>query len=210
VIASRRVTLELRAASFVCASISLVALLAHIAGVLEMRYFLFFFGIPSLLLLMAIAAYARLIDAAVLVNVLEVGLIAGIAATIAYDLARLILMETHIFDYDSYRAITIFGSWITQTPSTTWQSFVAGWTYHYWNGISFSIMYMVLFARRHWLWGVGYGLVMEMCMLGLFPTFLPISSPAGFVALSLTGHVVYGAVIGAAGQQYARSFSETI
>ncbi|GAC1399136.1 MAG: hypothetical protein NVSMB52_12680 [Chloroflexota bacterium] len=207
-IAARRLTLELRASTFICASISLVALLAHIAGVLEMRYFLFFFGIPSLLFLTSVAAYARLIDQTVFVNVLEVGLFAGIVATVAYDVARLALMETHIFDYDSYKAITIFGSWITKTPRTTSQSFLAGWTYHYWNGISFSIMYMVIFARWHWLWGVGYGLVMEMAMLGIFPLFLTINNPAGFVALSLTGHVVYGVVIGLAGQRYARSFSE--
>jgi hypothetical protein len=198
----------LRASAFICASISLVALLSHVFGILSMTYFLTFFGLPSILLLLMITAVGRWLDAGIFLNNLKVGLLGGIVATIGYDIVRLLIMETHLFDFDSFKSIVIFGMWITHTPISTPQSFIAGWTYHYWNGISFGIMYMMAFARRHWLAGVVYGMLMEAAMIGVFPMFLHIYSPVGFVTISMAGHAVYGAIIGRAGQLYARSWSE--
>jgi hypothetical protein len=205
---SREVSAGLRVSAFVCASISLVALLSHVFGVLSMTYFLTFFGLPSILLLLMLTAVGRWLDAGVFLTCLKVGLVGGIVATIGYDIVRLLLMQTLLFDFDSFKSILIFGMWITRTPTSTPQSFIAGWTYHYWNGISFGIMYMMAFARRHWLVGVVYGMLMEAAMIGVFPMFLHIYSPVGFVTVSMAGHAVYGAIIGRAGQRYARSWAE--
>jgi hypothetical protein len=199
----------LRLSAFICASISLVALVSHVIGVLSMTYFLTFFGLPSVLLLLMMTAVGRWMDAGVFLSCLKVGLAAGIVATIGYDIARLLIMQTHLFNFDSFKSILIFGMWITHTPTSSRQSFIVGWAYHYWNGTSFGIMYMMAFARRHWLVGVVYGMLMEAAMIGLFPMFLHIYSPAGFVTVSMAGHAVYGAVIGRAGQLYVRSWTET-
>src|SRR5215467_8028132 len=195
----------LRVAAFVCASISLFALLAHVFGILSMDWFLGFVGVPSLLLLFALAALARWLNQRVVLTALLVGLIGGFLATVAYDVVRLAMRSTGLFHYDGFKAIYLFGSWISRTPVTTKQSAVAGWTYHYWNGLSFGILYMLTFGRARWWIGVLYGLFMEACMLGLFPFFILISDKVSFVVLSLVGHMFYGAVLGLVGQRHALS-----
>lgn len=199
--------LGLRVATGICASISLLALLAHVFDVLPMPFFLTFFGVPSLVLLFALAALGRWLDARVFVNSLLVGLLGGIAATLAYDVTRLVFRTSGLFDYDGFRSIYIFGSWITSKETTSVQAAIAGWGYHFWNGISFGILYALIVGRRHWLYGVAYGAVMEACMLGLFPFFLLVSKRVDFIALSMLGHLVYGAVLGLSAQRYGRNWS---
>src|SRR5690348_6316046 len=128
-----QLSMGLRISAFICASISLVALLSHVFGTLSMTYFLTFFGLPSILLLLMMTVVGRWLDAGIFLNNLKVGLLAGIVATIGYDIVRLLIMETRLFDFDSFKSILIFGMWITHTPTSTPQSFFAGWMYHYWN-----------------------------------------------------------------------------
>ena len=150
----------LRLSAAACASISLAALVAHIFGILPMAFFLSFFGVPSLLLLFLMAGWARRINARTFLNRLGVGLAGGFLATIAYDGIRWIFGLTHLFQYNGFLAILIFGSWISGQPTTTVPAIVAGWIYHFWNGLSFGVMYTFAFTRKHWLVGVAYGIVM--------------------------------------------------
>src|SRR6266536_5262092 len=103
----------LRWAGAICAIASLGALVTHVLGLLPMVFFLTFFGVPSLLLLLALAAYARWINAIVFVNALLVGVTGGFVATLAYDGVRLLLRTSVLFNYDGFVAIYIFGGWIT-------------------------------------------------------------------------------------------------
>jgi hypothetical protein len=192
----------LRWSGFLCASLSLAALVAHVLGWMAMPYFLEFFAVPAFLLLFALAAYARRVRAELFLNGLMVGTLGGLAATFVYDGARTLIHQTHLFGYSGFVPILMFGSWITGRPIESAAAAVAGWTYHYWNGISFGIMYALMLGRRHWLFGVGYGILMECCMLGLFPLFLRVSNKVDFIAVSMIGHLFYGAVLGVSVQRF--------
>ena len=196
----------LRWGAAICALVGLAALIAHVALLLPMPYFLTFVGVPSVLLIFIMAAYAKWVAATVLVNCLVVGFLGGLTATLFYDGVRFLFRLSDVFDYDGFTAIYIFGSWITGTEPNTLVSAVAGWTYHFWNGISFGIFYSLTFGRRHWLFGVGYGIVMELCMLGLFPFFLRVTNKLDFIAVSLIGHMVYGFVLGLVAHKYGRNW----
>jgi len=206
VIAEDRIDGWLRWSAALCAITSLGALVTHLAGLLPMVFFLTFFGVPSLLLLLIMAAYARWIDAPVFLNALIVGVVGGFVATLAYDGVRLLLRTSGIFNYNGFVAIYIFGGWITGQETTTLAAAVAGWTYHFWNGLSFGVFYVLTFGRRHWLYGAGYGIVMELCMLGLFPFFVQVTDKIDFIMLSLIGHLAYGAVLGLVAQRWARGW----
>lgn len=186
-----------------CASASLVAWVAHVGGVLPMPFFLMFFGVPSVLLLFGLAALARWISVAVFTHSLRLGLVAGLVSTLAYDGVRLVIQAAPIFDYSAFRSIRIFGSWIADQPESAVAAQAAGWTYHFWNGVAFAIIFLLIFGRRPWYYGLAYGLVMELCMLGLFPFFLRVTDEVGFIVISLIGHAVYGAVLGLLAQRYA-------
>jgi hypothetical protein len=201
---SRRVT-ALRVIAFLSAAASLAALLAQVFLHMPMAFFLLFVGMPSVFLLYAIAAYAKRIDAGILVDGMAVGLRGGFFATIGYDIIRWFVQLVGPFiGYNGFVPILLFGSWITGQPTTSVAAAVAGWLYHYWNGLSFGIMYALIFGKRHWLYGVAYGVVVELCMLGVFPFFLKVSNKFDFVAISLIGHVFYGAILGVYVQRYAR------
>ena len=200
----------LRWSAAICASISLVALVAHIFAFLPMVYFLTFFGVRSVLLLFVMAAFARWIDDRVFLNCIAVGLIGGLIATLIYDAVRWILNRTVFTHYNSFTSIYIFGSWITGREISTPEAAVAGWTYHYWNGLSIALFYTLTFGRRHWLYAVGYALVMEAFMLGLFPFFVQVSDKFDFIALSMLGHLAYGAVLGLIAQKHARNWEDAI
>jgi len=200
----RREQTALRLTAIACAGVSGLSLVAHVLGVLPMPYFLEVFGIPSLLVLLALGAWARIIDAGLLTNGLWVGLWAGLVATVAYDGIRFLVERGHLFGYNGFVPIRMFGSWITGQPVSSLAAKLAGWAYHYWNGLTFAIIYSLGLGKRHWLFGIGYGIVLECCMLGLFPLFVPITRKTDFIAVSMIGHVVYGAVLGALAQKYLR------
>lgn len=188
--------------------ISLAALVSHIFGILPMVYFLTYFGVPSVLLLFWIAAWAKRIDAAVFLNCLAVGLAGGLVGTIMYDLVRLLIHESNLVSYNGFKAIYIFGSWISGHPVDSTQAAIAGWTYHFWNGLAFGVFYTLAFGRRHWIWCVGYALVIEALMLGLYPLFIRITDRVDFIVLSMIGHVCYGLGLGLVAQKYARNWSD--
>src|ERR1043166_341964 len=103
----------LRISLIACALVSLAALVAHVFHVLPMPFFLEIFGVPSLLVLYALAAYARKINARMLTDGFRVGLLAGLAATVIYDGVRFLIERGHLFGFNGFVPILMFGSWIT-------------------------------------------------------------------------------------------------
>lgn len=198
---SRRLS-QLRWSAAACTLAGLGALVAHVAGILEMPYFLSFIGVPSLLLLFMIAVFARRIHAGMFLTVLAVGLVGGLAGTVVYDGVRFLLSGLGLFNYDGFQAIYLFGSWMTSTEVTSTAAAVGGWLYHFWNGMSFGIFYALIVGKGIWIYGVVYGLFMELAMLGLFPFFVQITDKVDFIALSLIGHLFYGLVLGIVVQRY--------
>ena len=197
-----RTVRALRISLIACALVSLAALVAHVLHFLPMPFFLEVFGVPSLLVLYALAAYARRINALMLTEGLRIGLLAGLAATVVYDGVRYLIERGHLFGFNGFVPILMFGSWITGHPAGSLPSKIAGWSYHYWNGATFGIIYTLALGRRKWLWGIGYGILMECCMLGLFPMFLRVSNKFDFVAVSMIGHLFYGGSLGWLAQKY--------
>jgi len=206
---TQRAQRGLRWSAAICASISLVALVSHVIGALPMVYFLTFFGVPSVLLLFAAAAFAHRINAQVLLNALAVGVVGGLIATVVYDLVRWALNLTLFTQYQSFKAIYIFGSWITGKEVSSTQAALAGWIYHYWNGLAISLFYVLTFGRRRWYYAVGWALFMEGCMLGLYPLFVQVTDKLDFIVLSMTGHLAYGVVLGLIAQKHARNWEDT-
>src|SRR5258708_9386783 len=123
---ARRTDVALRACAFVCASFSLAALLAHVFRLMPMAYCISLFGVPSVLLIFAMAGLARVIRTAGFLRCLAIGLVGGLAGTVAYDGFRWCLPHSRLFDYDGFRAIYIFGSWITGNGLDTRDPAIAG------------------------------------------------------------------------------------
>lgn len=148
--------------------------------------------------------WKRLPDAVhpVLLERVRTGLVAGLPATAAYDVARLALVRAtglRIWPFDTF---PLFGQAILGSSAPHSATIIVGTMYHYLNGMCFSVGYSVLFRRRFFLWGVAWAMGLEALMLIVYPRWLPaLNRVLGeFTAVSLTGHVAFGLTIGLVAQ----------
>ena len=180
-----------------CTAAGIGAFLLDVAGIVAMPWTISFVSLPALVVVVAIGVWAQRVARQPFFSRLAVGVAAGFIATLAYDGVRWAIQETAPLDYDGFRSISIFGSLILSKPETALDARIAGWTYHFWNGVSFGVMYALVAGPARWYWGLAWGMALEMMMIGIYPVAFAIqrSDPA-FLAISMTGHAAYGAVLG--------------
>lgn len=129
-------------------------------------------------------------------EVVRVGAIAGLCATVAYDLSRLLMVRLFELDVWPFAAFGAFGDALLPGAERHGWARVVGAGYHLVNGVSFGIAYTGLFRRRGALAGIAYGLGLEAVMLALYPGWLHIQPLREFTQMSVVGHVAYGATLG--------------
>jgi hypothetical protein len=183
---------------------SVLALLLHMAGWIRMPFTLGFLSTPALVLLAVLAVYARRADESIFLNRLLVGLAAGFAALVAYDLIRLAVIATGWFTFNPFRPIEVFGLLIVDQYEDTFWSRFAGWTYHLWNGLSFGVIYTLAVGRGRLIYGVAWGLILEVGTLVSYPSFFRFLADSSFLTVSMIGHVTFGLVLGAVARRWVR------
>jgi len=127
---------------------------------------------------------------------IRLGLVSGAVATVCYDSARMLfvtLTDASVRPFDTWR---LFGLALVGPGAAHWAYWAAGTAYHVTNGLLFAVAYTIWFADRGPLWGIGYAMVLEAFMLGLFPGWAHVKAFGEFTQMSVLGHVVYGAVLG--------------
>jgi hypothetical protein len=129
---------------------------------------------------------------------LTVGAGWGVLATLAYDAIRPALMRIFRYGFDPYRAIGIFGQLMTGRPAGDPVATVAGWTYHFWNGISFGMVYALVHPGGGAVSGLAWAMVLQGLMMAVYPALLGarLADP-GFLTSGLVGHALWGVILGA-------------
>jgi hypothetical protein len=134
------------------------------------------------------------------------GAVWGLLATFAYDAIRPVVVSVFDFNYKPFKAIHIFGELITGRPPGDTLSDVAGWSYHFWNGISFGMMFALLRPRGGVIAGVIWGETLQMLLtvvyVDLLTDFHPLAT--GTLVTGIIGHGLWGVVLGA-GLKYRRT-----
>jgi hypothetical protein len=175
------------------------AILAHVFGPLPMMFTVPFIVMPSVFfVLLIIGVRSRLnwrFQAAA--RLLVVGAVAGFLGTICYDLSRPLVRLMFSFRFNPFGAMPIFGSLMTGLPVTSHIAIIVGWIYHFWNGISFGMMFALVRPRGGALPGFIWGLGLQALMFITYPRFLEVRlNDPGFVAMGLIGHSIWGIVLG--------------
>jgi hypothetical protein len=188
-------------------SFPFLALAGLSSGIALMLAILFDVSLPlTLALLIALAlavGWARWAASGPLVRLflrrqLLAGLVAGVVATAAYDLTRLLLYAAGGLVFFPLEALRIFGELLLGADASAFATWVAGGLYHEFNGITFAIAYALLAGGRPWMTGVAWALGLELAMVSLYPSWLDLDAVLPeFLGLSLTGHLAYGAAVGA-------------
>lgn len=130
------------------------------------------------------------------------GVVAGIAATAAYDLGRLVVVLSAGLHASPFEMIPRFGMAILGADVDPRLVVAVGVLYHVLNGVSFAIAYVILFGGRAWGFGVAWAFGLELLMLLVYPRWLGVASLGEeFTIVSGTGHLCYGAAIGLVGRR---------
>jgi hypothetical protein len=130
-----------------------------------------------------------------------VGLAAGAVATIALEAIRLPGFWLGFMPGNLPRlmGVLLLNQFATgPTPLSD----LAGWAYHFWNGASFGLIYVLVFGTyRRWvgtLYGVflGIGFMLSPVVSALGVGFLGLEFSKGFLVTVTLAHAAFGATLG--------------
>lgn len=133
------------------------------------------------------------------------GIVCGLLATVAYDLVRPVIVAVFQFHTNPYKAMPLFGSRITGRPTDDGFAVAVGWLYHFWNGISFGVMFALVRPRGGAIAGLIWGVGLQIFTILVYPSFLDARlDNVGFMVTGLLGHAVWGLVLGASLKRWGR------
>jgi hypothetical protein len=132
---------------------------------------------------------------------ITVGLVAGTVATISLEMVRLPGFWLGFMPGNLPRlmGVLLLNQFATgPTPVSD----LAGWAYHFWNGASFGLIYVLVFGTsRRWvaaIYGVllGFGFMLSPVVSALGVGFLGLEFSRGFPATVTLAHAAFGTVLG--------------
>lgn len=170
------------------------SLLLKVFGVCSLQAGFLLLALPGSLLVAIIYLWARKNGHEFLGHSLELGFAGGLAGTVAYDLARIPFV---MFGQRIFAPISAYGIWLLDASFSTRFTEIAGWGYHFLNGISFGIMYGLFMRGRPAylaiLWGCG---LETIAFLSPFGRIFGITNNPSALAIAYFGHVMYGIPLG--------------
>src|SRR5258707_4142890 len=165
-----------RAIVFALAATSIACLLTEFYGLCPMRQFTFFIFVPALVVLGMITAADAARGGRQLFRAVMVGAMAGLVATVAYDVFRLPFVFARELKITSvvpfmnlFKVFPRFGAMIlgqpVEQPGYSLAAQLTGWAYHFSNGITFGIMFVAmagLSIKRAFIRTAGLGAGVEL------------------------------------------------
>jgi hypothetical protein len=137
------------------------------------------------------------------------GAAGGVVATLAYDVARLLVVTLLRLHVQPFATWVLFGQLIVGGGPGP-RAWVAGAAYHYVNGVLFAVAYSLLLSGRGWWFGPAWGLGLECLMLLVYPAWLDLRLlMVEFTVMSLAGHLAYGATLGLLNQRRPSGWRRT-
>ncbi len=209
---------------FRSASLILVALLAAAvgpnifpaaeAGYGEMNVFAIRFPLPAFVVLAIVVALGRKWDPKVARSVAW-GALAGAIATIRLEAIRIpgYLLGFMPGNIPRLMGVLLFNRFALG-PSTA--SDIAGWAYHFWNGASFGIIYVLIFGTaRRWagvLYGiaVAVGFMLSPVVVALGVGYFGLQFSIGFPITVFAAHIVFGLTLGVLAKKFLHSQSSFV
>jgi hypothetical protein len=186
-----------------CSLTSVGAFLLEAFGLVGMPFTISFVSLPALLVTLVVAVWAGRLGRQHFLRRLYIGLVAGLIATLAYDAIRAAIMLAYPGDFNPFRSHPNFGALILDTSPETTAAHLAGWAYHFWNGISFGIIFVMLAGGARFYYALIWALALETATITIYPNVFDVSrSDWAFVSVSFLGHAVYGLTLGVLSREW--------
>ncbi len=170
------------------------------AGYAKLSWLGLYVLVPSIIVLAGVGLAARAQGHRRLVNRLLAGGAAGLVATVGLEAVRITGFHLGGMPGSMPKLLgVLLLNRFMLGPSAL--SNVVGWAYHFWNGVTFGIVFAVLLGRKPVWWAlafgqlVGLGFLVSPAVRALGVGFLALDMPWMIVTVVLA-HAVYGLVLG--------------
>jgi hypothetical protein len=125
---------------------------------------------------------------------LVAGVVGGLLGTAGYDLFR---VPFHLAGYRLLAPIDSYGVLLLDARSSSAVTGLAGWLYHFSNGVGFGIAFAVVALGRRWYWAVGWAMALETATVATpFANTYAIAGKWNIIAIAYAAHVAYGLPLG--------------
>jgi len=159
------------------------------------------FLIPSIILLAVIIAVAFLAGEKPTGKQILTGLAGGAIATIGLEVVREIGFHMGGMPGDMPKLLGVLLLDRFALGPSTWSN-IAGWSYHFWNGASFGIIYSLLAGRGNKWYGISFGLLMAIgfmaspVVVALGVGKFGVDYGPGFAITVTLAHIAFGIILG--------------
>ncbi len=170
------------------------------AGIADMKVMGLWLLLPAIAILLTTLLFARVRGYARLVNRVVAGATAGIVATVGLEAVRMYSFHHGGMPGDLPRLMGVLLTDRFMVGPSPFSDFI-GYTYHYWNGASFGIVFAVTLGRKTVFWGVAYGVIIGTIFLlsppvqalgiGFMGKDMPMMPLTVYIA-----HLAYGGILG--------------
>jgi hypothetical protein len=171
------------------------------AGYGELSSLALNFLIPSVVIMLLLIIFSYYSGVKDLSRQIGIGIAAGMISTIGLEIVREIGFHMGGMPGDMPKLLgVLLLNQFAQGPDTL--SNIAGWSYHFWNGASFGIIYSILFGRGRKGAGIIYALLIGIGFMAS-PAVIPLGVGhfgsdfgIGFPITVLLAHLAYGTLLG--------------
>lgn len=180
------------------------------AGIAKMAYLATHLLIPAVIVLALVLAISVLRRHSRLTNRLIAGAAAGLVATVGLEIVRATSFHLGGMPGDMPQ---LLGVLLTDRfmlgPSAI--STTLGYLYHFWNGVSFGIIFAVLFGRKRILWAlvyaqlIGVGFLLSPAVKAMGIGFMGFQMPAMPLTVVLA-HLAFGLILGPLTKRWVADF----
>ena len=159
------------------------------------------FLIPSIAVIIIMLAASFLTGLKKLSRQIIIGIVAGVVGTIGLEIVREIGFHLGGMPGDMPKLLgVLLLNQFALGPDTL--SNIAGWSYHFWNGASFGIIYSILFGRGRKWWGIiyalliGAGFMMSPAVVAMGVGHFGVDFGVGFAITVTLAHLALGTILG--------------
>jgi len=182
---------------------------AAMAGYGDMPFFSKWLLIPSIVIIGGMFLLAKKQQYNIISRRIWVGALAGIIGTVGLEIIRIIGFKMGWMPGDLPKLLGVLMTDRFMKGPSTWSN-ILGYTYHYWNGAAFGLIYTLILGYKPWWYGAIYGILIGTGFLlspavnamgvGFMGSDLP-----GMIPVVYTAHVVFGAILGYLAYKWLRN-----
>lgn len=122
------------------------------------------------------------------------GALGGLLGTFAYDIFRIPFAA---IGFRLFSPIESYGVLLLSAQGSSGWTDLAGWTFHFFNGMAFGVAYAAVALDRHWGWAIAWAMVLETAtVVTPFADAYALRGRWGVIAIAYAAHLPYGLALG--------------